>query len=148
LVMHGINEIKANRVCQRIHNKISNLKYSFLPENIKVTIGYHIVTDYNIAPGKIIENAEKMISRSAAVAAESQSMRQYYKFFDNYLLTSREREVSILISKGNSNNEIAKNLFVGLSSVKKHISSILFKTSTKSRAELIAKLNSVIDPIL
>ena len=45
-----------------------------------------------------------------------------------------------MLAAGKSNAEIAASLFIGLSTVKKHVSSIFEKTGLKSRAELIARL--------
>jgi two-component system, cell cycle response regulator len=141
LVIHEMNENKANRICQRIRKKIGELKFSFLPEIIQVetAVGYHIATEKNITPDEILEKAGKMVS-SNTIKNGPESSRTYHKFFDKYRLTQREREVAELLATGNSNNEIAEKTFVGLSTVKKHISAIFLKTGVKSRAELIARL--------
>ena len=142
LVIHEMNEKKANRLCRRIHNKISGHKFGSLPKHIgiEINIGYHVVMNADIKPEKIIENANKMLTASRTISIKSRFTKKYDKFFNKYLLTLREREVALLLSTGNSNNAIAEKIFVGLSTVKKHVSSIFNKTNTKSRAELIAKL--------
>jgi len=53
-------------------------------------------------------------------------------------LTEREREVLNLVVQGQSNQQIADNLVIGLATVKAHISSILSKLQVSSRAEAIA----------
>jgi NarL family two-component system response regulator LiaR len=55
-----------------------------------------------------------------------------------YHLTEREREVLHLLARGKSNTEIAAELNVGISTIKKHVSSILGKLSTTSRTEAVA----------
>lgn len=52
-----------------------------------------------------------------------------------------EREIIVLteVLKGKTNNEISKEFFVTLHTVKAHIQSLLNKTKTKHRAELISK---------
>ncbi|MBK8020824.1 MAG: response regulator transcription factor [Chloroflexi bacterium] len=56
---------------------------------------------------------------------------------DEYHLTTREREVLAFMVSGLSNGEIAVRLSIGLSTVKKHVSSILAKLKTTSRTEAV-----------
>ncbi len=53
-------------------------------------------------------------------------------------LTEREREVLNLVVQGQSNQQISDTLFISISTVKAHISSILSKLQVSSRAEAIA----------
>lgn len=55
-----------------------------------------------------------------------------------YHLTEREREVLALMVRGMNNNEIAAELIIGVSTIKKHVSSILAKLETASRTEAVA----------
>lgn len=50
-------------------------------------------------------------------------------------LTEKERQVLILLAKGMSNKEIAKQLGISLQTVKAHVSRILQKLKVRSRAE-------------
>lgn len=52
-------------------------------------------------------------------------------------LTAREHEVLLLIAEGLTNQEIAKQLFVGEATVKTHISHIFSKLGTRDRAAAI-----------
>jgi DNA-binding NarL/FixJ family response regulator len=54
-------------------------------------------------------------------------------------LTSREYEVLQQLSKGLSNAEIAEQLFLSLSTVKTHVSNLLFKMDVKNRTQAIEK---------
>lgn len=56
------------------------------------------------------------------------------------LLTPREREVSALIDQGLSNKVIAKELHIGLATVKNHVHSILDKLQVRRRSEAAARL--------
>jgi DNA-binding CsgD family transcriptional regulator len=54
-------------------------------------------------------------------------------------LSSREFEVLQLLAKGHSNTDIAKNLFLSLSTIKTHVSNLYFKMEVKSRLQAIEK---------
>lgn len=54
-------------------------------------------------------------------------------------LTSRELQILKLIALGKSNTEIAKELFITLHTVKKHVSSILKKMSVDDRVQVAVK---------
>lgn len=53
------------------------------------------------------------------------------------LLSSREREIFLLLCEGRSSNEIAEKLFVSENTAKNHISGIYKKLGVRNRAELI-----------
>jgi len=54
-------------------------------------------------------------------------------------LSAREYEVLQLLAKGYSNAEIAKALFLSVSTVKTHVSNLFFKMDVKSRTQTIEK---------
>jgi DNA-binding NarL/FixJ family response regulator len=53
-------------------------------------------------------------------------------------LTAREREVLNLLARGNTNREIAEQLFITNKTVKNHLSRIYEKIGVHSRSEAIA----------
>ncbi len=52
-------------------------------------------------------------------------------------LTNREKEIVAFIAQGYTNKEIAKELYIGLETVRSHRKNILFKTGSKNGAMLI-----------
>ena len=54
-------------------------------------------------------------------------------------LTKREYEILQLVTKGQSNSDIANNLFLSISTVKTHVSNLYIKMNVNSRAMAIAK---------
>ena len=55
-------------------------------------------------------------------------------------LTPREREVAQLLTRGITNDEIARSLWISRHTVKDHVKAIYAKLDVSSRAELSAKL--------
>ncbi|MCX5531205.1 response regulator transcription factor [Streptomyces sp. NBC_00006] len=53
-------------------------------------------------------------------------------------LSAREREVLVLVSKGTSNKEIARELFISEATVKTHLTHIYGKLGVKDRAAAVA----------
>ncbi|WP_151523698.1 response regulator [Serinicoccus kebangsaanensis] len=51
-------------------------------------------------------------------------------------LTGREEEVLLLVARGHTNAEIAGELFIGLSTVKSHIASLMAKLGARNRVEI------------
>jgi LuxR family maltose regulon positive regulatory protein len=54
-------------------------------------------------------------------------------------LTSREQEVLHLLAEGASNQDIANRLVISLTTVKKHVSSLLAKLMAENRTHAVAR---------
>lgn len=92
----------------------------------------------SVALGNGVFEAE-IISKLAYTNDESKKNN-----FEEYELTEREKDVVRLISKGLSNKEISKELFLSEGTIKNHITSILSKMNLKHRTQIaIEYLNKV-----
>ncbi len=64
------------------------------------------------------------------------SKEEYLKFAENYKLTKRETEIGFLLLHGYSNLQLAEELYISVTTVKKHLTHIYEKTGTGGRKEL------------
>ncbi len=71
--------------------------------------------------------------------AERKIISEFVEIKNVSKLTTRELEVEALLEKGLSNNQIAQQLGVSISTVKAHITSLLDKLNAKSRLELATR---------
>ena len=58
----------------------------------------------------------------------------------NIPLTHREQQIASLIKRGKSNKEIARELQIGLSTVKNHVHNILTKMGVRNRVQAVSRL--------
>jgi len=64
------------------------------------------------------------------------------EFLSKYGITEREREIIIKVLQGKSNEDIARELFISLATVKTHLYKIYKKVGIDSRYDLIARVHS------
>lgn len=144
LVLYDINENQIGRICNNIYERINSINFASDGSviRIEVGIGYHILKDKLITPAQFIEKATEMLKAENRLEGNENSIKRLTL---KYSFTYREKEIALLLLKGKSNIEIASNLYIGLSTVKKHISSLFSKMDVKSRTELVAILNNEAD---
>lgn len=58
-------------------------------------------------------------------------------------LTAREKEIAQLVTKGMSNEEIARQLFIGIDAVKSHVQNCLRKLELSNRAALSSYISKL-----
>jgi DNA-binding NarL/FixJ family response regulator len=54
-------------------------------------------------------------------------------------LTEREEEILSLVARGKSNQEIARQLFVSVKTVRNHVSNVLVKLQVADRAQAVIR---------
>ena len=64
------------------------------------------------------------------------------EFLAQYGITGREREIILKVIQGKSNEEIARELFISLATVKTHLHNIYKKIGIDGRFELLARVRS------
>ncbi len=89
---------------------------------------------------QIIHSEIRFSSRKNDSASSSVNQENYSQVKDlvkSLELTSREQEVLVLVAKGSSNIDIGHQLHLSPRTIEKYVSSLLRKTDTNNRAELI-----------
>ena len=140
LVLDNTDDKQAYLTCKRLARKINGMTVLFEEHVIRISadIGFYTVKDERFAPEDLIDKARKgLYTTNETGSADITEVHE--RFIRSLSLTIRERETALLLLKGLTNTEIAEQLFVSLSTVKKHISSIFTKAGVRSRSEFIAK---------
>lgn len=76
------------------------------------------------------------VMNSEVSLALTRGVRQRSAASDEGGLTSREKEVLLLIAEGKSNKEISEELFISIKTVKTHVSNLLMKCELDDRTQL------------
>ncbi|MEA3410165.1 MAG: response regulator transcription factor [Pseudomonadota bacterium] len=101
----------------------------------------------DIPPEELV-NAVRTVADGGALLAPSITRRLISQFAERLTvdtrvssrlqrLTNREREVLAAIARGLNNTEISEQLFIGATTVKSHVSSILTKLGLRDRAQAV-----------
>ncbi|WP_261302302.1 response regulator transcription factor [Paenibacillus andongensis] len=76
------------------------------------------------------------VMNSEVSLALTRGIRQRNSIPEEEGLTSREREVLLLIAEGKSNKDISEELFISIKTVKTHVSNLLMKCELEDRTQL------------
>jgi DNA-binding CsgD family transcriptional regulator len=80
---------------------------------------------------------KKQIAPATIASTSSQSAAPDYEQIKKLGISQREHDVLVKMAEGLSNQEIAAQLFLAESTIKTHVSSILFKLDVKRRTQAI-----------
>jgi DNA-binding NarL/FixJ family response regulator len=101
----------------------------------------------DVEPAQLVD-AVRVVARGDALLAPTVTRRLLERFVDTLpgeppsppalaSLTPREREILELVAGGLSNAEIAERLFLGETTVKSHVSSVLHKLGLRDRVQAV-----------
>lgn len=121
-----------------IHKTIKNVNFSLREKQICSYVSKFITS--NITKHFQIEQ----LKYTNLLLQDEQKENHLIKNCLKLGLSKRESEIIELISKGNSNQDIAEKLFLSVNTVKTHVNNIFNKLGVNNRMSVINKVNSLI----
>jgi len=146
IVMPNLRGIEAIYEIKRVHpdTKVLMLTMHKEKEYLYQTIaagadGYFLKKDADAELFSAIEKIRKgTVYVSPSLSEESTGdWEQIRQGFRKPILTTREREVLVLIAGGKSNKEIAEDLFISVHTVERHRANIMERLNLKKTADLV-----------
>lgn len=110
---------------------------NFIKGNVKLEVIVAIAAVIFFFAGLYINNKAQAKTATTAPAENAVNHSVNYEELKKAGLTQREHEVLVKMAQGLSNQEIAKELFLSESTIKTHVSNILFKLDAKRRTQAI-----------
>lgn len=121
-------------LCLLVLFKISEV--NFIKGNVKLEVIVAIVALIFFFAGLYFnQQSQKKAAAQPANGASTQAID--YEQIKKTGLTQREHDVLLKMAEGLSNQEIAEALFLSESTIKTHVSNILFKLEAKRRTQAI-----------
>lgn len=142
LVMDGMDGITATKEIKQKFPKIKVIVLTSYIEQDKVfpvieagAFSYLLKTSRANEIAQAIREAKKGNSTIEGKVASMMMNKMQKEHLKHEDLTPRELEVLILIGKGLNNKEIGEQLFIGIKTVKTHVSNILSKLEVEDRTQ-------------
>jgi DNA-binding NarL/FixJ family response regulator len=150
--MPGINGIEAVKRVRAFNQSVQIIMLTIFDDNRQVldaicsgASGYilkkHISDQLPQAILQVLQGGAPMSPGIARLIVESMQEKAR-PAVDNYNLTTREKEILGLLSKGNSYKMIAGQLYISVDTVRTHIKHIYEKLQVHSQTEAIAKASN------
>jgi DNA-binding CsgD family transcriptional regulator len=137
----SIDNTKHNHAEQFIKQYVVNDSFT-LQLGLSKTVFSHSLKKYsvNTVPSQTMNKNTYLIYVYIVLQNEPQGLNRYRFFQDNTNLTFRQQEIIGFVLNGYSNAEIAKKLFISVSTVKTHLNNIYKELNVTSRLRLYSKL--------
>jgi two-component system, NarL family, response regulator NreC len=94
-------------------------------------------SEFVAALDRVIAGESHLCARSLNALAKALRRATAHELSDSNKLTMREKEILVLVAAGNSSKEIAKRLFVGVSTVETHRANLMTKIRARNVAQLV-----------
>ncbi len=148
--MPGTNGIEATRVIKREQPKVGVIALTihedeeYVLELVRAGVSGYVLKD--IAPAKLLDTIKTVASGNSVIDpsitnkifSEINRLSRHRKQRGDWeRLTDREMEVLQLMSKGQSNRDIAKHLTISEKTVKNHITNIFRKLQVEDRTQAV-----------
>jgi len=105
-------------------------------------MGYEFRVDFTLPLAFLLMAIYKLMDDLNRLSLFKNKVEPNEQHFINYQISDREKEITLLLLKGNTYKEISEELFISMSTVKTHASNIYKKCGVKSRNELNYLFNS------
>ena len=105
---------------------------------------YSLIKNKNLKDNVVSVDVDMTVLETQKKLTEEQVAIVFTKWQEIGTLTKREKEIAKYLLLGQKRKEIAKNLYVSESAVRKHISNILEKLSVESTVNLVDKAKKII----
>lgn len=118
-------------------------KFLIVGNSLEIYIGlisvFFTVFGVWLATRWVKSNVQKVVVEKEIYVPRPEEFAINETQLEKFKLSDREYEVLQLLAKGYSNAEIADELFLSISTIKTHVSSLLEKMDVKSRTHAVTK---------
>lgn len=129
---------------QFIDNEFEFLSVTYLIDEILLVLLKILLINFEKVKEEINQSSKVDMSLLDGDRFNDEQIANAFKKCDGInLLTNREKEILKHILKGERRKEIAFNLFVSESAIKKHTSNIFKKLNVNNRKELLVRLSKI-----
>jgi len=128
-------------LCEILLENNENEALVYLNEAISIYKQYGISANFHLVPlksHKFIKSLDINLYNSLNIKKDNDSIKMN-------ILTSREKDIINLISRGKSNDDISNDLYISVGTVKWHINNIFSKLGVKNRVQAIDKAKELHD---